>query len=99
MKLSKSQITYLRGIGHKLKPIITISNRGLSAPLMNEFLSTINYHELIKVRVRNHTKNDRDAIIEDLCLKTETHLVGTIGNIALIYKTNNDNQKITLPKN
>mgnify|MGYP001065795797 CR=1 FL=1 len=99
MKLSKSQITYLRGISHKLKPIITISNRGLSAPLMNEFLSTINHHELIKVRVRNHTKDDREPIIEDLCIKTEAQLVSAIGNIALIYKTNNDNQKINLPKN
>ena len=99
MKLNKSQIKYLRVIGHKLKPIITISNRGLSEPLISEFSSAIKHHELIKIRVRNHTKNDRDAIIEDLCLKTETHLIGTIGNIALIYKTNNDNQKITLPKN
>ena len=99
MKLNKSQIKYLRVIGHKLKPIITISNRGLSEPLISEFSSAIKHHELIKIRVRNHTKDDREPIIEDLCIKTEAQLVSAIGNIALIYKTNNDNQKIKSPKN
>ena len=98
MKLNETQKKYLRGKGHLLKPIITISSEGLSQPLIDEYESTITHHELIKIRIRNHDKESKNMIFNQLCEKTSAQLVGKIGNIALVYRLNKENQKIKLPK-
>ena len=98
MILSETHKKFLRGKGHLLKPIITISSQGLSQPLLDEFNGTITHHELIKIRVRNHDRASKNIIFDQLCEKTNSLLVGKIGNIALIYRFNEENQKIKLPK-
>jgi len=98
MKLNETQKKYLRGKGHLLKPIITISSQGLSQTLIDEYESTITHHELIKIRIRNHDKESKNMIFNQLCEKTSAQLVGKIGNIALVYRLNKENQKIKLPK-
>jgi len=98
MKLSETQKKYLRAKGHLLKPIITISSQGLSQPLIDEYETTISHHELIKVRVRNHDKESKNKIFDQLCEKSSAQIVGKIGNIALVYRPNKENQKIKLPK-
>lgn len=98
MKLNETQKKYLRDKGHLLKPIITISNQGLSQPLIDEYENTITHHELIKIRIRNHDRESKNIIFDQLCEQTSAQLVGKIGNIALVYRLNKENQKIKLPK-
>ncbi|HID00207.1 MAG TPA: YhbY family RNA-binding protein, partial [Piscirickettsiaceae bacterium] len=51
MALSMQQKKYLRGIAHHLKPVIIIGQYGLSEGLMNELNSTLDHHELIKIKI------------------------------------------------
>jgi RNA-binding protein len=67
MNLSDSQKKFLRGLGHQLKPVIMVGDAGLSESLLQEFCSTIEHHELIKIRVRAGDREQRDSIISDLC--------------------------------
>jgi RNA-binding protein len=97
MGLSESQKKLLRGLGHHLKPVITIADAGLSESVLKEFSSTIDHHELIKVRVRTGDRDVRDHIISELCTKESADLITRIGNVALIYRRNNDKPKIRLP--
>lgn len=97
MSLSESQKKFLRGMGHPLKPIISIGNAGLSESLLKEFDSSINHHELIKVRVRAADRAARDELIAALCRQSEAELVTRIGNVALIYRKNPESPKIPLP--
>lgn len=97
MTLKESQKKFLRGLGHQIKPTITISDAGLSEPVLREFESTISHHELIKVRVRAGDRENRDAVIGDLCKQGKSQLVTRIGNVALIYRRNDDEPKIRLP--
>lgn len=97
MGLSEPQKKLLRGLGHQLKPVITIGDAGLSDSLLKEFSSTIDHHELIKVRVRTGDREVRDQIISELCKKESADLVTRIGNVALVYRRNNDKPKIPLP--
>ncbi len=97
MGLTEPQKKFLRGIGHRLKPTITIGDAGLSQGLLKEFSSTIDHHELIKVRVRAGDRDVRDQIISDLCAKESADLVTRIGNVALIYRRNDEKPKIPLP--
>ena len=97
MSLSESQKKFLRGMGHPLKPIISIGNAGLSESLLKEFDSSINHHELIKVRVRAADRAARDELIVALCRQAKAELVTRIGNVALVYRKNPESPKIPLP--
>jgi RNA-binding protein len=98
MTLKESQKKLLRGRGHQLKPTLTVGDAGLSESVMREFDSTITHHELIKVRIRSGDRETRDALIEELCKQGSAQLVTRIGNIALVYRKNEDQAKISLPQ-
>ena len=97
MNLSESQKKFLRGLGHQLKPVVTVGDAGLSNTVMQEFDSTISRLELIKVRVRADSRQSRDALIDDLCRTGAGNLIQRIGNVALIYRSNPDKPRIKLP--
>ena len=93
-----AQKKYLRKLGHQLRPVIFIGNSGLSESVLTELFSTINHHELIKIKIKASNRIIRDQIIDEICKKTSTQLVTQIGGIALIYKKNPETPKIKLPK-
>ena len=98
MNLTESQKKYLRGLGHPLKPVIMVGDAGLSESLLAEFSSTLDHHELIKVKVRAGDRDARDAMIAQLCETAAAALIQRIGNVALIYKPSDDKPRITLPR-
>ena len=97
MNLSETQKKYLRGLGHQLKPVVTLGDAGLSDSVMKEFDSTISHHELIKIRIRAASRKRRDVLLADLCKRGSGYLIQRIGNVALIYRPNPDKPRIELP--
>lgn len=97
MALKESQKKHLRGIGHKLKPVVTVGDAGLTEGVLSEFESTITHHELIKVKVRIGDRESRDALIGELATRSGAEVVQRIGNVALLYRENPDKRKILLP--
>ncbi len=101
MNLTEQQKKFLRGRGHQLKPLIMVGDAGLSKPLLAEFESTLDHHELLKVRVRVGDRDARDEIIAQLCETGRAELVQRIGNVALLYRPNlnkKPDKRIRLPK-
>ena len=101
MNLTEQQKKFLRGRGHQLKPLIMVGDAGLSEPLLAEFESTLDHHELLKVRVRVGDRDARDEIIAQLCETGRAELVQRIGNVALLYRPNlnkKPDKRIRLPK-
>ncbi len=96
MKLKESHKKILRGLGHKIKPIVTIGSLGLSESLINEYENSITHHELIKIRFRDHDRCTRDKTIDQLSKITKSQLISKIGNTALMYRENKKNPKIRL---
>jgi RNA-binding protein len=97
MRLSEAQKKYLRGLGHKLKPTVMIGDAGLTDAVKAEFQSTIDHHELIKIRIRVGDRAARDDIITALCEEAGATLVTRIGNVALIYRRNPEKPRLNLP--
>lgn len=81
-----------------MKPVVTVGDAGVSDSLFSEFDSTIEHHELIKVRVRAETRQRRDEIIGELCNRGSAMLVARIGNVALLFRRNPEKPRISLPK-
>jgi RNA-binding protein len=98
MTLKESQKKYLRGLGHELKPVITVGDNGLTEPLLAEYESTLSHHELIKVKVRVGDRAARDEIIGALCSGGCAELIQRVGNVALLYRENSEERKIRVPK-
>lgn len=102
MNLNEHQKKFLRGLGHQLKPLIMVGDSGLSESLLAEYESTLNHHELIKVRVRVGDRAARDEIINKLCEDSSAQLIQRVGNVALLFRQNlrkKPEKRIRVPTN
>jgi RNA-binding protein len=98
MELTEVQKRYLRGLAHKLKPVIMVGGAGISDSLLKEFDSSINHHELIKVRFRVTDREQRDELIGELCTRGSADLVARTGHTAVLYRPNPERVKVHLPR-
>ena len=95
--LTEKQKRHLRGLGHKLKPVVMIGAGGFSAAVCKELDISLTRHELLKVRLSAGEREARDAVIIRLCAETAAQLVQRIGNVALLYRRNPDKPRLVLP--
>jgi RNA-binding protein len=97
MALTDRQKKHLRRLGHDLHPIVLVGQRGMNAGVVEELKLALDHHELVKLRVRAGSREDRDAIFADLASQSASEFVFRIGNVGLFYKKNRTLQKILLP--
>ncbi|NLY13020.1 MAG: ribosome assembly RNA-binding protein YhbY [Gammaproteobacteria bacterium] len=93
MTLTQEQKKQFKSIGHHLKPIVTVADGGLTEGVLAELDRALHDHELIKVQLRLAEREDRKAIIDELCQKSSSILVQSIGKVALIYRKNQQPNK------
>ncbi len=95
--MNTKQISHLRGLAHKLNPVVMIGNNGLTANVLQEIENSLNAHELIKIKVFGDDREARVAMLEEICEKTGATNVHHIGKQLVIYRQNED-AKIVIPK-
>jgi RNA-binding protein len=93
MALDQAKIKQLRAIGHKLKPVVTISGKGLTDGVVAELERALNDHELIKVKLAFEEREDKQEAITQLVKTTRAELVQQVGKIALIYRLARETNK------
>jgi RNA-binding protein len=100
-KITSTQAKYLRGIAHGLKPVVYIGQKGLSDALIRSTEDAFDSHELIKIKFIDHKeKKLKTEIARALEGRTESHLAGMVGHIAIFYRQHPDpdKRKIVLPQ-
>jgi RNA-binding protein len=99
MKLKGSQRTYLRGLAHKLKPVVQVGRNGVSDDVLAAVREALDCHELIKLKFMEY-KEQKDTLASQIAEQTDSELVGRIGNMAILYREQPDpeRRKIVLPK-
>jgi RNA-binding protein len=85
MPLKDEQKKRLRGLGHKLKPVVMIGAGGLSPSLLEEFDRSLAHHELMKIKVSVGEREERDRMIATLCEHSQAELIQRVGNVALLF--------------
>jgi RNA-binding protein len=95
--LSERQKKELRRLGHPLKPLVTLGAAGLTDTVVSELEQTIRDHELVKIRVRSASREQRDHDIAELARRTRATVVQRIGNVALLYRADAVMPRIVLP--
>lgn len=88
MQLDNATIKRLKGIGHELKPIVMIGNKGVTPTIIEEIDRALSDHELIKVKLPAGTKQERDVVGSELAASTNSQLLHSIGRMALLLRQN-----------
>jgi RNA-binding protein len=83
-------IKSLKAQAHHLKPIILIGHKGVTDSLLQEANIALTTHELIKIKSPSLPKVEKVALFQQICEALSAILVQHIGNIATIYRKNND---------
>jgi RNA-binding protein len=96
MNLSKKQQHYLRGLGHSLKPVVTVGDKGLSESVLRELDLSLGHHELIKVKIRAG-REDRPTLTDRILKASGATLIHSVGQMILLFRRNPDRPRITLP--
>jgi len=86
MPLTADRKKALRAVGHNLKPIVTVADKGLTEGVMEELNRALEDHELIKVKLAVNDRDARKEIIAELCSQSGAELVQEIGKIALVFR-------------
>jgi RNA-binding protein len=84
--LTSEQRKYLKAQAHSLKPVVMIGSGGLSEAVLKEITRALASHELIKVRILNDDRAEREAWLAEICRQLECAPVQHIGKLLLIYK-------------
>ncbi|HTR00635.1 MAG TPA: YhbY family RNA-binding protein [Candidatus Acidoferrum sp.] len=74
-----------RAIGHKLNPVLIISN-GLSDNIAAELERALEEHELIKIRVNAADREEKQEILDAICTVHGAELIQLTGHIALLHR-------------
>ncbi|QIV95761.1 RNA-binding protein [Allofrancisella inopinata] len=83
----------LKGLAHKLKPVVLIGEKGLTENVMLEIDLALATHELIKVKAFRAPKEYKEELSEKITQATKCELVQIIGNILVLYRKNPNKKK------
>ncbi|MBK5936231.1 MAG: ribosome assembly RNA-binding protein YhbY [Halorhodospira halophila] len=96
MHLDPDQLKQLRRLGHALKPVVLTGAAGLSEGVLEEIERALDDHELIKVKLAGASKEERQAMTEEIAEQTGAIVVQTIGRIVLLYRENPEKSQVLI---
>lgn len=85
MKSDNQTRKQFRAIGHRLNPVLIISN-GLSDNIAAELERALDDHELIKIRINAADREEKKEILDSICATHHAELIQLTGHIALLYR-------------
>lgn len=86
MSINNADKKRFRQIGHDLKPIVTIAQKGLTENILLEVKRALNDHELIKIKVVGADRDQKKELVDVLCTEMNAECVQTVGHVILLYK-------------
>lgn len=86
LELTSAQRKLLRAEAHRLKPVVMIGQSGLTEAVLNEVERSLKAHELIKIRVLNENREEREGWLAEICDRLDCAPVQHLGKLLLVYK-------------
>jgi putative YhbY family RNA-binding protein len=84
--LTSAQRRALRARAHALSPVVAIGDKGVTSTVFRELETSLDAHELIKVRTGEADRDARDKLLLQICGKLNAAPVQHIGKILVIYR-------------
>ena len=76
----------LRAAAHHLNPVVAIAGNGLTPGVLAEIDRSLKAHELIKVKLHGIERDDRAALLDQVCAELGCAPVQQIGNILVLWR-------------
>lgn len=76
----------LKARAHPLQPVVMIGNAGLTPAVEKEIDANLKSHELIKIRVLEGSRQQRTALMDEICRALDASPVQSIGKILVIFR-------------
>jgi RNA-binding protein len=95
-QLTGKQARFLRGLGHKLQPVVMIGRQEITEDVVAAVDEALQAHELIKVKLQEGCLTDRRSVAEGLSRQTGSAVAQILGKTILLYRSS-DKQLIRLP--
>jgi putative YhbY family RNA-binding protein len=80
----------LRAKAHHLHPVVAIGTHGLTAAVMREIDVALKAHELVKIRVANGERDEREAFLATICRELDCAPVQHLGKLLIVWRENPD---------
>jgi RNA-binding protein len=90
-QLTARERTALKGRAHALEPIVQVGQSGLTDAVVAETDRALTAHELIKVKLAVADRDERSALVEQLCERTGAAAVQQVGKIVVLWRPREDN--------
>jgi putative YhbY family RNA-binding protein len=97
IELTPAERQELRARAHALRPVVTIADNGLTPNVLTELERSLQAHELIKVRLQGIEREEREALLTDICDRLDAAPVQRIGNILVIWRAKREEKAPTTP--
>ena len=98
MPLSASQNRYLRGLAHSQSALVLLGAKGATAAVVKELDLALSHHELVKVKLSGGDKEARALQLGALATGTHAETVHQVGHVVVLFRRNDDEPKIALPR-
>ncbi len=86
LTLSPAARRDLRARAHRLHPVVRVGREGLTAPVLHEIDVNLLAHELVKVRVFNADRDEREVVLARICSELEAAPVQHIGKLLVVWR-------------
>lgn len=98
IELTPEQRRALRATAHHLNPVVAIAGNGLSETVLKEIDRSLKAHELIKVKLHGIERDDRDALLAEICAQLECAPVQHIGNTLVLWRPKPEEEPSPAPR-
>lgn len=90
MPLTNKDKRQLKQQAHHLKPVIIIGSKGLTDQVNKEIDIALEAHELLKIKINDHDKDDIKQMIPVMCEVNQAEHVQTIGHTVTLWRKRKD---------
>ena len=97
--MNSRQREFLRKAAHDLEPMVRLGKDGFTDNQAQSILDVIESRELIKVKILQNSRVEREEVAKEIEAKTGCEVVGIIGKTIILYKPNTEKPKISLEVN
>lgn len=96
-EISSIQRRALRAAAHHLNPVVSISSKGLSPSVLTEIDRCLKAHELIKVRLYDIEREEREALCQEICDALGCAEVQQIGKLLVLWREKPEGEEKSAP--
>ncbi len=96
--MTSKQRAYLRGLANTMEPILHAGKGGVSDTMRKQADDALTARELIKGRVLETAPASARDTAEDIAASVGAQVVQVIGRTFVLYRRNDKEPKITLPR-